>query len=90
VCSESGLLRDVKDLCFGVFDCLEPKVSQEEREQRMIHVGALAVPLNLRIVDAQWQLTASCHHALAFGIIPSSVLGLASLGVGLAAGERSK
>jgi len=46
---------------FCCFDCLEPNVSQDVREQRMIHVGALAVPLNLRIVDAGRRLTASCH-----------------------------
>ena len=56
---QSGLLRDVEDFCFAVFDCLEPNVSREELEQRMIHVGALAVPLNLRIVDAGRRLTAS-------------------------------
>lgn len=56
---QSGLLRDVEDFCFAVFDCLEPNVSQEVREQRMIHVGALAVPLNLRIFDAGRRLTAS-------------------------------
>ena len=56
---QSGLLRDVEDFCFAVFDCLEPNVSWEEREQRMIHVGALAVPLNLWIVDAGRRLTAS-------------------------------
>ena len=56
---QSGLFRDVEDFCFAVFDCLEPNVSQEVRGQRMIHVGALAVPLNLRIVDAGRQLTAS-------------------------------
>ena len=50
---------DVEDFCFAIFDCLEPNVSREEREQRMIHVGALAVPLNLRIVDAGRRLTAS-------------------------------
>jgi hypothetical protein len=57
--SQSGMFRDVEDFCFAVFDCLEPNVSQEVREQRMIHVGALAVPLNLRIVDAGRWLTAS-------------------------------
>ena len=87
---ESGLRRDVEDFCFAVFDCLEPNVSWMGREQRMIHVGALAVPLNLRIVDAGRRLTASYHHASTFGTIPAGVLGLASLGVGLAAGERSK
>ena len=56
---QSGLLRDVEDFCFAVFDCFEPMVSQEERAQRMIHVGVLAVPLNLRIVDAGRRLTAS-------------------------------
>ena len=54
-----GVHRDVEDFCFAVFDCLEPNVSQEEREQRMIHVSALAVPLNLRIADAGRQLRAS-------------------------------
>ena len=144
---QSGLLRDVEDFCFAVFDRLEPSVSREEREQRMIHVGALAVPLNLRIVDAGQRLTASDNaflvkwnivagtsmvavrqpnpdvglilssfasfdselrqvdhsesvlaiwlyalystiYASAFGTIPAGVLGIASLGVGLAAGER--
>ena len=144
---QSGLLRDVEDFCFAVFDCLEPNVSQEMREQRMIHVGALAVPLNFRIVDAGRRLTASDNaflvkwnivagtsmvavrqpnpdvglilsaftsfdselrqvdnpesvlaiwlyalystvYASAFGTIPAGVLGIASLGVGLAAGER--
>ncbi len=144
---QSGLLRDVEDFCFAVFDCLEPNVSREEREQRMIHVGALAVPLNLRIVDAGRQLTASDNaflvkwnivagtsmvamrqpnpdvglflssfasfdselrqvdnpesvlaiwlyalystiYASSFGTIPAGVLGIASLGVGLVAGER--
>ena len=56
---QSGLLRDVEDFCFVVFDCLEPNVSQEVREQRMIRVGALALPLNLRIIDAGQRLTAS-------------------------------
>ena len=143
---QSGLLRDVEDFCFAVFDCLEPNVSQEERELRMIHVGALAVPLNLRIVDAGQRLTSSDNaflvkwnivagtsmvavrqpnpdvglilssfasfdselrqvdnpesvlaiwlyalystiYASAFGTIPAGVLGIASLGVGLAAGE---
>ena len=144
---QSGLLRDVEDFCFAIIDCLEPNVSREEREQRMIHVGALAVPLNLRIVDAGRRLTASDNaflvkwnivagtsmvamrqpnpdvglilsalasfdselrqvdnpesvlpiwlyalystiYASAFGTIPAGVLGIASLGVGLAAGER--
>ena len=143
---QSGLLRDVEDFCFAVFDCLEPNVSQEVRGQRMIYVGALAVPLNLRIVDAGQRLTASDNaflvkwnivagtsmvavrqpnpdvglilsaftsfdselrlvdhpesvlaiwlyalystvYASAFGTIPAGVLGIASLGVGLAAGE---
>ena len=143
---QSGLLRDVEDFCFAVFDCLEPNVSQEEREQRMIHVGALTVPLNLQIVDAGRRLTASDNaflvkwnivvetsmvamrqpnpdvglilsafasfdselrlvddpeqvlaiwlyalystiYASAFGTIPAGVLGIASLGVGLAAGR---
>ena len=52
--SQSGLLRDVEDFCFAVFDCLEPNVSQDVRD-----VGALAVSLNLRIADAGRQLTAS-------------------------------
>ncbi len=144
---QSGLLRDVEDFCFAVFDCLEPNVSREEREQRMIHVGALAVPLNLRIVDAGRQLTVSDNaflvkwnivagtsmvamrqpnpdvglilssfasfdselrqvdnpesvlaiwlyalystiYASSFGTIPAGVLGIASLGVGLAAAGR--
>lgn len=143
---QSGLLRDVEDFCFVVFDCLEPNMSREEHEQRMIHVGALAVPLNLRIVDAGRRLTASGNaflvkwnivagtsmvavrqpnpdvglilsafasfdselrqvdnpesvlaiwlyalystiYASAFGTIPAGVLGIASLGVGLAAGR---
>ena len=143
---QSGLLRDVEDFCFAVFDCLEPNVSQEVREQRIIHVGVLAVPLNLRIVDAGRRLTVSDNaflvkwnivagtsmvavrqpnpdvglifssfasfdselrqvdnpesvlaiwlyalystiYASAFGTIPAGVLGIASLGVGLAAGE---
>ena len=57
--SQSGLLRDVEDFCFAIFDCLEPNVSQDVREQRMIHVGALAVSLNLRIVDTGRRLTVS-------------------------------
>ena len=144
---QSGLLRDVEDFCFAVFDCLEPNVSREERGQRMIHVGALTVPLNLRIVDAGQRLTASDNaflvkwnivagtsmvavrqpnpdvglilspfasfdselrqvdnpesvlaiwlyafystvYASAFGTIPAGVLGIASLGVGLAVGRR--
>ena len=144
---QSGLLRDVEDFCFAVFDCFEPMVSQEERAQRMIHVGALAVPLNLQIVDAGRRLTASDNaflvkwnivagtsmvairqpnpdvgsilsafasfdselrlvdnpelalaiwlyalysaiYASAFGTIPAGVLGIASLGVGLAATGR--
>ena len=144
---QSGLLRDVEDFGFVVFDRLEPNVSQEVRGQRMIHVGALAVSLNLRIVDAGQRLTASDNaflvkwnivagasmvamrqpnpdvglilsaftsfdselrlvdhpesvlaiwlyalystvYASAFGTIPAGVLGIASLGVGLAAGER--
>ena len=143
---QSGLLWDVEDFCFAVFDCLEPNVSQEVREQRMIRVGALALPLNLRIIDAGRRLTASDNaffvkwnivagtsmlamrqpnpdvgsvlsafasfdselrlvddpeqvlaiwlyalystiYASAFGTIPAGVLGIASLGVGLAAGE---
>ena len=143
---QSGLLRDVEDFCFAVFDCLEPNVSREEREQRMIHIGALAVPLNLWIVDVGRRLTASDNaflvkwnivagtsmvavrqpnpdvglilspfasfdselrqvdnpesvlaiwlyafystvYASAFGTIPAGVLGIASLGVGLAVGE---
>ena len=145
--SQSGLLRDVEDFCFAIFDCLEPNVSQDVREQRMIHVGALAVSLNLRIVDTGRRLTASDNaflvkwnvvagtsmvamrqpnpdvglilsaftsfdselrqvdnpesvlaiwlyalystiYASAFGTIPAGVLGIASLGVGLAAGRR--
>jgi hypothetical protein len=117
-----------------------------EREQRMIHVGALAVPLNLWIVDVGRRLTASDNtflvkwnivagtsmvavrqpnpdvglilspfasfdselrqvdnpesvlaiwlyafystvYASAFDTIPAGVLGIASLGVGLAVGE---
>ncbi len=144
---KSGLLQDVEDFCFAVFDCLEPNVPREEREQRMIHVGALAVPLNLRIVDTGRQLTVSDNaflvkwnivagtsmvavrqpnpdvglilspfasfdselrqvdnpesvlviwlyafystvYASAFGTIPAGVLGIASLGVGLAAAGR--
>ena len=144
--SQSELLRDVEDFCLTVFDCLEPNVSREEREQRMIHVGALAVPLNLRIVDAgrrlkasdnaflvKWNIVAgtsmvamrqpnpdvglilssfasfdselrqvdnpesvlaiwlyalySTIYASSFGTIPAGVLGIASLGVGLVAGE---
>ena len=144
---QSGLLRDVEDFCFAVFDCLEPNVSREEREQRMIHIGALAVPLNLWIVDVGRRLTASDNtflvkwnivagtsmvavrqpnpdvgsvlsafasfdselrlvddpeqvlaiwlyalystiYASAFGTIPDGVLGIASLGVGLAVGRR--
>ena len=144
---QSGLLREVEDFCFAVFDCLEPNVPQEVRELRMIRVGALALPLNLRIIDAGRRLTASDNaffvkwnivagtsmlamrqpnpdvgsvlsafasfdselrlvddpeqvlaiwlyalystiYASAFGTIPAGVLGIASLGVGLAAGER--
>ena len=62
--SQSGLLWNVEDFCFAVFDCLEPNVPKEMREQRMIHVGALAVPLNLRIVDAGRRLTASANAFL--------------------------
>ena len=146
---QSGLLRDVEDFCFAVFDCLEPNVSREEREQQMIHVGALAVPLNLRIVDAGQRLTASDNaflvkwnivagtsmvavrqpnpdvglilsafasfdselrqvddpesvlaiwlytlystiYASAFSTIPAGVLGIASLGVGLAVREAKE
>lgn len=146
---QSGLVRNVEDFCFAVFDCLEPNVSQEEREQRMIHVGALAVPLNLRIVDAGRRLTArdnaflvkwnivagtsmvavrqpnpdvglilsafasfdselrqvddpesvlaiwlytlySTIYASAFSTIPAGVLGIASLGVGLAVREAKE
>ena len=57
--AQTEMLRDVEDFCFAVFDCLEPNVSQDVREQRMIHVGALAVSLNLRIVDTGRRLTAS-------------------------------
>ena len=143
---QTEMLRDVEDFCFAVFDCLEPNVSQDVREQRMIYVGALAVPLNLRIADAGRQLTASDNtflvkwnivagtsmvavrqpkpdvglilstfasfdselrqvdnpesvlaiwlyafystiYASAFGTIPAGVLGIASLGVGLAVRE---
>ena len=56
---QSGLFRDVVDFCFASFDRLEPDVPQEVREQRMVHVGALAVPLNLRIIDDGRRLTAS-------------------------------
>ena len=85
---QSGLFRDVGNFCFAVFDCRESNVSQEVREQRLVHVGVLAVPLNLQIVDAGRRLTASCHHASAFGKTPAGVLGLALLGVGLAVAER--
>jgi len=146
---QTEMLRDVEDFCFAVFDCLEPNVSQDVREQRMIHVGALAVSLNLRIVDAGRQLTASDNaflvkwnivagtsmvavrqpnpdvglilapfasydselrqvdnpesvlaiwlyalystiYASAFGTIPAGVLGIASLGVGLAVREAKE
>ena len=149
VWGQSGLFRDVEDFCFAVFDCLEPNVSREELEQRMIHVGALAVPLNLRIVDAGRRLTArdnaflvkwnivagtsmvavrqpnpdvglilsafasfdselrqvddpesvlaiwlytlySTIYASAFSTIPAGVLGIASLGVGLAVREAKE
>ena len=144
---QSEMLRDVEDFCFAVFDCLEPNVSQDVREQRIIHVGALAVSLNLRIVDTGRRLTASDNaflvkwnvvagtsmvamrqpnpefgsilsvfasfdselrqvddpesvlaiwlytlystiYASAFSTIPAGVLGIASLGVGLAAAGR--
>ena len=52
---------DVEDFCFGVFDCLELRILQGLSEQRLIHVGVLAVPLNLMIVDVGRRLTASCH-----------------------------
>ena len=143
---QTEMLRDVEDFCFAVFDCLEPNVSQDVREQRMIHVGALAVSLNLRIVDTGRRLTASDNaflvkwnivagtsmvavrqpnpdvglilsafasfdselrqvddpesvlaiwlytlystiYASAFSTIPAGVLGIASLGVGLAVWE---
>ncbi len=146
---QSEMLRDVEDFCFAVFDCLEPNVSQDVREQRIIHVGALAVSLNLRIADAGRQLRASDNaflvkwnivagtsmvavrqpnpdvglilapfasfdselrqvdnpesvlaiwlyaiystiYASAFGTIPAGVLGIASLGVGLTAGENER
>ena len=146
---QSRLLRDVEDFCFAVFDCLEPNVSQDVREQRMIHVGALAVSLNLRIVDTGRRLTASDNaflvkwnivagtsmvavrqpnpdvglilsafasfdselrqvddpesvlaiwlytlystiYASAFSTIPAGVLGIASLGVGLAVREAKE
>lgn len=143
---QSGLLRNIVDFCLAVFDCLEPNVLQVVREQRMVHVGALAVQLNLRIIDDGRRLTASDNAFLvkwnivsgtsmvamrqpnpdvglilsdftsfdselrlvdnpelvlaiwlyvlyssiytsAFGTIPAGVLGIASLGVGLAAGR---
>ena len=143
---QSGLLRNIVDFCLAVFDCLEPNVLQVVREQRMVHVGALAVQLNLRIIDDGRRLTASDNaflvkwnivsgtcmvamrqpnpdvelilsafasfdselrlvddpelvlaiwlyalysiiYASAFGTIPAGVLGIASLGVGLAAGR---
>ena len=141
---QSGLFRDAEDFCFVVFDCLEPNVSKDGREQRMTQVGAIAVPLNLRIVAAGRRLTASDNaflvkwniavgtsmvamwrlnpdvglilsafasfdselrlvddpklvlavwlyslyttiYASAFGTIPAGVLGVAALGIGLAA-----
>ena len=146
---QTEMLRDVEDFCFAVFDCLEPNVSQDVREQRMIHVGALAVSLNLRIVDTGRRLTASDNaflvkwnivagtsmvavrqpnpdvglilsafasfdselrqvddpesvlaiwlytlystiYASAFSTIPAGVLGIASLGVGLAVREAKE
>ena len=145
--NQSGLIRDVEEFCLAVFDCLEPNISQDVREQRRIHVGVLAVPLNLRIVEAGKRLTSKDNAFLvrwgiitgtsmialrqpnpnielilspfstfdrelkqvdlpesvlavwlyslyttiytsAFGTIPAGVLGVASLGVGLAMAGR--
>lgn len=73
--SQSGLLRDVEEFCFAVFDCLEPNISQEVREQRRIHVGALAVPLNLRIVEDSRQLTAKGNAFLVkWGIVTGTIM----------------
>jgi len=44
-----GLLRDVVEFCLAVFDSVEPNITSEERQGRIDHVNALAVPLNLRI-----------------------------------------
>ena len=44
-----GLLRDVVEFCLAVFDSVEPNVTSGERQMRIDHVNALAVPLNLRI-----------------------------------------
>ena len=67
---QSGLLRDVEEFCLAVFDCLEPNISQDMREQRRIHVGVLAVPLNLRIVEAGQRLTSEDNAFLVkWGIV---------------------
>ena len=44
-----GLLHDVLEFCLAVFDSVEPNITSEERQRRIDHVNALAVPLNLRI-----------------------------------------
>ena len=44
-----GLLHDVLEFCLAVFDSVEPNITSEERQKRIAHVDALAVPLNLRI-----------------------------------------
>jgi len=45
----SGLLREVTEFSFAVFDSLEPNPVLEKRQRRIDHVNVLAVSLNLRI-----------------------------------------
>jgi hypothetical protein len=52
-----GLLRDVVEFCLAVFDSVEPNITSEERQRRIDHVNALAVPLNLRIGAALKRLS---------------------------------
>lgn len=41
-----GLLHDVVEFCIAVFDSLEPNVSFDERQRRVVHAEALAMLLN--------------------------------------------
>ena len=67
---KSELLRDVEAFCLAVFDCLEPNILQAVREQRRIHVGVLAISLNLRIAEAGRRLAAKDNAFLVkWGIV---------------------
>lgn len=44
-----GLLRDVLEFCLTVYDTMEPNAPFDERQKRIAHAEALALPLNPRI-----------------------------------------